>query len=74
LSKKHFDEDELTSSEGGNTPVDHMMEDTPSNYNFANQRFEHNYYEVDEIEEDGKEEVYDSFGKRLPKTKLKKKL
>ena len=26
-------------SEGGNTSVDSMMEDTPSNYNAANQRF-----------------------------------
>lgn len=25
--------------EGGNTSVDSMMEDTPSNYNLANQRF-----------------------------------
>jgi hypothetical protein len=26
-------------SEGGNTSVDSKMEDTPSNYNIANQRF-----------------------------------
>jgi len=26
-------------SEGGNTSFDSMMEDTPSNYNTANQRF-----------------------------------
>jgi hypothetical protein len=26
-------------SDGGNTSVDSMMEDTPSNYNTANQRF-----------------------------------
>mmetsp|Transcript_22223 Transcript_22223/g.16643 ORF Transcript_22223/g.16643 Transcript_22223/m.16643 type:complete len:308 (+) Transcript_22223:946-1869(+) len=31
------DDDEL--SEGGNTSVDSKMEDTPSNYNIANQRF-----------------------------------
>jgi len=38
----------------GNTSVDSLMEDTPSNYNIANQRFDPDY-EVDEIieEEDG---------------------
>ena len=41
------------------------MEDTPSNYNIPNQRFDHNYYEVDEIVEDGKEAKYDDLGKRI---------
>lgn len=37
----------------GNTSVDSAMEDTPSNYNFANQRFEPDM-DVDEIvEEEG---------------------
>jgi hypothetical protein len=33
------DGDECAPSEGGDTSVDSMMEDTPSNYNIPNQRF-----------------------------------
>ena len=40
---------------GGDTSFESMMEDTPSNYNIPNQRFDHNYYEVDEILEEKKE-------------------
>lgn len=51
------------------------MEDTPSNYNIPNQRFENNYYEVEEIVEDGKEGRYDDQGKKIKryKKKLKKR-
>jgi hypothetical protein len=68
------EEDEEEDEDGGNTSIESMMEDTPSNYNIANQRFEQNYYDVEEIEEDGKEQKYDDNGKRIPKFKLKKKI
>ena len=61
---------------GGDTSFESLMEDTPSNYNIPNQRFEHNYYEVDEILEERKEEEkYDEQGKSIlkKKRKLKKK-
>lgn len=35
----------ISDGDGGNTSVDEMMEDTPSNYNAANQRFN----EIEEI-------------------------
>ena len=38
LARKR-DGDEPAPSDGGNTSVDSMMEDTPSNYDIANQRF-----------------------------------
>jgi hypothetical protein len=50
-----------------------MMEDTPSNYNIPNQRFEPNYYDVEEIVEDGKENKYDDAGKLVQKRRLKRK-
>jgi len=31
--------DRVSDGDGGNTSVESMMEDTPSNYNTANQRF-----------------------------------
>lgn len=37
-------------SDGGNTSVDSMMEDTPSNYNALNQRFQ----EVDAVKQQAK--------------------
>ena len=37
-------------SDGGNTSVDSMMEDTPSNYNALNQRF----MEVDAVKQQAK--------------------
>jgi hypothetical protein len=40
-------------SEGGNTSVDSLMEDTPSNYNIANQR----YNEVEKIKNKAKKNV-----------------
>jgi len=36
----------------GETSVDSLMEDTPANYNMANQRFEENYDEYDPIPEE----------------------
>lgn len=38
LARKR-DGDDAAPSDGGNTSVDSMMEDTPSNYDLANQRF-----------------------------------
>lgn len=32
------------------------MEDTPSNYNIPNQRFDKKFYEIEDIVEEGKEE------------------
>lgn len=48
LEKMVDEEDEV--SEGGNTSVDSLMEDTPSNYNAANQR----YNEVEQIKQRAK--------------------
>ena len=62
--------------EAGNTSIESMMEDTPSNYNVANQRFELNkeFSDVEGIEEDfNEEDNFDLNGARLPKLKLKKK-
>jgi hypothetical protein len=40
LKKKQRLNDEVEEKLSGNTSVDSMMEDTPSNYNVANQRFD----------------------------------
>lgn len=39
LANDNPDADARRHSDGGNTSVDSMMEDTPSNYNALNQRF-----------------------------------
>lgn len=41
----------------GNTSVDSMMEDTPANYNYQNQRFDPNMEHGDNDMEDDQEEI-----------------
>jgi len=50
---KDFDEEEK-----GNTSVDSLMEDTPSNYNIANQRFDRPKYKKEPEEKYNEEEEY----------------
>jgi len=69
------EEEEDEDESGGNTSVESGMEDTPSNYNIANQRFERDYYEVNEvIEDDPEDQKYDSQGNLIaPRRRMKKK-
>lgn len=64
----------------GDTSVDSKMDDTPANYNQANQRFDQDYDDVDAIPEDDENaehmapSEYDDKGDQiLPKKKPKKK-
>ena len=57
--------------DSGNTSVDSLMDDTPSNYNIANQRFDPNLdYEVEDIIEE--EEDDGRGGRRLKKRRKKR--
>lgn len=72
---RNNEEDDEAGS-GGDTSYESLMEDTPSNYNIPNQRYEMDYHEVKNVVEERKGEAkYDDKGEKiLPKNKkLKRK-
>lgn len=57
MADSNEEESKINRRNSGDTSVDSQMEDTPSNYNIANQRFDHNHhkdidYNVEKIQEE----------------------